>query len=95
MRISEPAADLAVCLAVVSSLTDRPIREKVAVFGEVGLAGEVRRATHASLRVREAARLGFTRVILPPDSLPKADVPAGVTLVPVASVGELLDALFE
>ena len=48
-----------------------------------------------ALRVREAARLGFTRVILPPDSVPKADVPAGVTLVPVASVGELLDALFE
>ncbi len=55
----------------------------------------MRRATHAALRVREAARLGFTHVILPPDSMPKADVPAGVTLVPVASVGELLDALFE
>jgi DNA repair protein RadA/Sms len=94
LSVDEPAVDLAVVAALASSLRGKPVRGQTALFGEVGLAGEVRRATHAALRVREAARLGFTRVLLPRDSVAKADVPPGVTLVEVASVGELLDALF-
>src|SRR5215472_12094197 len=65
VRIGEPAADLAVSLAVVSSLTDRPIPEKLAVFGEIGLAGEVRPAPRGQERLREAAKLGFSRAIIP------------------------------
>src|SRR5207237_240420 len=67
VRIGEPAADLAVCLAVVSSLSDRPIAAKVVVFGEIGLAGEVRPAPRGQERLREAAKLGFEKAIVPRD----------------------------
>ncbi len=63
--MTEPAADLAVVAAVASSLRNRAIPSDVVVFGEVGLAGEVRAAPQAALRVREAAQLGFTRCIVP------------------------------
>src|SRR6185295_4187137 len=65
VRISEPAADLAVCLAVVSSLTNRPIPGKLVVFGEIGLVGEVRPAPRGQDRLKEAAKLGFERAIIP------------------------------
>ena len=71
VRISEPAADLAVLLAIVSSLTDKPLPKELAVFGEVGLAGEVRPAPRGQERLREAAKLGFTRAIIPKANLPK------------------------
>jgi DNA repair protein RadA/Sms len=71
VRISEPAADLAVLLAIVSSLTDRPLPKELAVFGEVGLAGEVRPAPRGQERLREAAKLGFTRAMIPKANLPK------------------------
>jgi len=71
VRIGEPAADLAVSLAIVSSLTDRPIPEKVAVFGEVGLAGEVRPAPRGQDRIKEAAKLGFQKLIVPKGNVPK------------------------
>ena len=65
MAVDEPAADLAIVGAVASSLRNRPIRAGTAVFGEVGLAGEVRGVTQAALRVREAAQMGFTRCVVP------------------------------
>jgi len=74
VRIAEPAADLAVSLAIVSSLTDRAIPEKVAVFGEIGLAGEVRPAPRGQERLREAAKLGFEKIIIPRANAPKAKV---------------------
>ncbi len=64
-RLDEPAADLPVALALVSSLKDTPIDEELIAFGEVGLAGEVRAVSQAQQRVQEAARLGFTKCILP------------------------------
>src|SRR6202008_11041 len=82
VRIAEPAADLAVSLAVVSSLTDRPIAAKVAVFGEVGLAGEVRPAPRGQERLKEAAKLGFERVVIPKANAPKAKIP-GLEVFPV------------
>jgi DNA repair protein RadA/Sms len=75
VRIGEPAADLAVCLAVVSSFIDKPIPAKVLAFGEVGLAGEVRPAARGQERLREAAKLGFERAIVPKSNLPKAKIP--------------------
>jgi NAD(P)-dependent dehydrogenase (short-subunit alcohol dehydrogenase family) len=72
VRIGEPAADLAVSLAVVSSLTNRPIPGKLVVFGEVGLAGEVRPAPRGQDRLKEAAKLGFERAIVPRANAPKA-----------------------
>jgi DNA repair protein RadA/Sms len=80
VRIGEPAADLAVCLAVVSSFADRPIPSNVLAFGEVGLAGEVRPAARGQERLREAAKLGFERAILPKANLPKTKITGLETL---------------
>jgi len=93
LSIDEPAADLAVLAAVASSLRNRAIASDVVVFGEVGLAGEVRASSQAALRVREAAQLGFKRCVIPEGNVSPKDAPAGVTLVGVRSVGEALDAL--
>ena len=93
MALDEPAADLAVIAAVASSLRNRPIPSDVVVFGEIGLAGEVRAASQAALRVREASQIGFRRCLLPDRSLAPGDVPAGLEVVGVRSVGEALDAL--
>ena len=75
VRIGEPAADLAVCLAVVSSFTDKPIPGKVVVFGEIGLAGEVRPAPRGQERLKEAAKLGFEKAIVPKSNAPKGKFP--------------------
>jgi DNA repair protein RadA/Sms len=93
MTVTEPAADLAVVAAVASSLRNRPIHGDAVVFGEVGLAGEVRATTQAPLRVREAAQLGFRRCIVPEGNVSAADTPAGLDVVGVRTVGEALDAL--
>ena len=92
VRIAEPAADLAVSLAVVSSLTDRPIAEKVAVFGEIGLAGEVRPAPRGQERLKEAAKLGFEKVIIPRANAPKAKIP-GIEVLPVERVDQAVQLL--
>ena len=92
VRIGEPAADLAVTLAIVSSLTDRPIAEKVAVFGEIGLAGEVRPAPRGQERLREAAKLGFTKLIIPRANQPKAKL-AGVEILAVERVDQAVQLL--
>jgi DNA repair protein RadA/Sms len=95
MSVEEPAADLAIVAAVASSVRNRPIRPGTAVFGEIGLAGEVRGTTQSSLRVREAAQMGFTRVVLPPGSCSPVDVPGGIELAEVKTVNEAIDALIE
>jgi len=92
VRIGEPAADLAVCLAVVSSLTDRAIREKTVVFGEVGLAGEVRPAPRGQDRLKEAAKLGFEKAVVPRANLPKTKL-AGIELIGVERVDQAVGAL--
>jgi len=71
VRIGEPAADLAVLLAIVSSLKNKPLPQKLIVFGEVGLAGEVRPVQRGQERLKEAAKLGFTHAIVPKANLPK------------------------
>jgi DNA repair protein RadA/Sms len=93
VAVDEPAADLAVLVAVASSLRNKPLPSDVVVFGEVGLAGEVRATTQAVLRVREAAQLGFKRCVLPEGNVSAGDVPAGMTLVGVKSVADALDEL--
>jgi DNA repair protein RadA/Sms len=94
MTVEEPAADLAVVAAVASSVRNRPLRADTAVFGEVGLAGEVRAITQAALRVREAAQLGFTRCVLPQGNVGDDIAPDGCTLVGVRDVGQALDEMF-
>src|SRR5690349_10259505 len=95
MTIDEPASDLAVVGAVASSLRNRPIRPGTAVFGEVGLAGEIRGTAQAALRIREAAQMGFTRIIVPEANQAPDDVPSGCDMVAVRNVGEALDQLME
>jgi DNA repair protein RadA/Sms len=93
MTVDEPAADLAVVAAVASSVRNRPIRETTAVFGEVGLAGEVRAAAQAPLRLKEAAQMGFARCVLPAGNCAPSDAPEGLELISVRTVAEALDAL--
>ena len=95
IAVDEPAADLAITGAVASSLRNRPIRAGTAVFGEVGLAGEVRGVSQAALRVREAAQMGFNRCIVPDGNCSPEDVPAGIELVGVKTVSEALEQLIE
>jgi DNA repair protein RadA/Sms len=90
LRVAEPGVDLAVLVAVAGVATDRVVRPRTVLIGEVGLGGEIRGVAHAALRVAEAARLGFTRVV-GPASVPTAD---GVEVVAVDSVADALAAAF-
>ena len=92
VRIGEPAADLAVSLAVVSSFTDKPIPAKVAAFGEIGLAGEVRPATRGQERLKEASKLGFEKVIVPRANAPKGKI-AGLEVLPVERIDQAVKLL--
>ncbi|AUH50508.1 DNA repair protein RadA [Chromobacterium sp. ATCC 53434] len=74
VKINEPAADLAIILAMVSSLRNKALPEKLVVFGEVGLAGEVRPVTRGQERLKEAAKLGFTRAIVPSANKPRQEI---------------------
>jgi DNA repair protein RadA/Sms len=74
VKIGEPAADLAVLMAIVSSLTNRPLPRKLVVFGEVGLAGEVRPVQRGQERLREAAKLGFTHALIPHANRPRGAI---------------------
>jgi DNA repair protein RadA/Sms len=94
VRIGEPGADLAVCLAVVSSLTDKAIASKVAAFGEIGLAGEVRPAVRGQERLKEAAKLGFERAIVPMANSPKAKI-AGLEVLAVERIDQAVRLLRE
>jgi DNA repair protein RadA/Sms len=92
VRIAEPAADLAVSLAVVSSLGNRPIPGKLVVFGEIGLAGEVRPAPRGQDRLKEAAKLGFERAIIPKANQPKGKI-AGLEVIAIERVDQAVAAL--
>ena len=87
VRITEPAADLAVLLAIVSSLKNKPLPEKMVVFGEIGLAGEVRPVQRGQERLKEAAKLGFTRAVIPKANKPKQTI-AGMEIVAVGRLEE-------
>lgn len=90
MRLSEPALDLSLCLAIASAFKNRAIDDRTIAFGEVGLSGEVRSVALADIRVQEAVKLGFTRVILPGGSLKQLKHPDSVELIGVRSVAEAI-----
>jgi DNA repair protein RadA/Sms len=90
MRVAEPAADLALALAVASAVRDEPLPPDLVAIGEVGLAGEVRRVPGVGRRLAEAARLGFTRALVPPDSGP---LPSEVRAIVVPDIQTALKAL--
>lgn len=94
VRITEPAADMAVMLAIHSSLRNRALPDKLAVFGEIGLVGEIRPAPRGQERIREAAKLGFTRALIPKANVPRRE-DFGIELFPVARIEEALHRLRE
>lgn len=89
VKIAEPAADLAVMMAIVSSLKNKPLQDKLIVFGEVGLAGEVRPVQRGQERLKEAAKLGFTKAIVPKSNKPKQAI-AGIEVVGVERVDQAI-----
>ena len=93
ITVNEPAADLSVVTAVASSVRNRPVRDGTAMFGEIGLAGEVRGISQAALRVKEAAQMGFSRCVMPQGNRFPADEPEGCELIGVTTVSEALDEL--
>jgi DNA repair protein RadA/Sms len=94
IHVEEPAIDLGIVAAVTSSLRERPIDAQTVVIGELGLGGEIRAVSQADLRVREAAKLGFRRCIVPARNLEKLESIAGLQVMGVHDVGQALDHLF-
>ncbi len=89
--LNEPSADLSIAMALISGITDRVIPDELIAFGEIGLSGEVRAVSHIDYRVKEAVRLGFTKIILPKKNLTRAlKVPEGVELCGVGNIYEVL-----
>lgn len=89
VKIGEPAADLAVLLSIISSLTNRPLPQKLVAFGEVGLAGEIRPAPRGQERLKEAVKLGFTVAIVPEANVPKQAIP-GLEVLAVRRLDEAI-----
>ncbi|NOS97754.1 MAG: DNA repair protein RadA [Methylotenera sp.] len=92
VKIAEPAVDLAVLLSIVSSLKNKPLDNKLIVFGEVGLAGEVRPVQGGQVRLKEAAKLGFTKAIVPKANAPKTKI-AGLEVIGVERLEQALNQL--
>jgi DNA repair protein RadA/Sms len=96
MTVEEPAADLSVVAAIASSVRNRSLSPATAVFGEVGLSGEIRAIPQAALRIREAAHMGFSRIVMPGANVERGDSgreKGDLELVGVRTVGEALDSL--
>ncbi len=93
LRVGEPALDLAIVLALISSVKDRALDDSMVVFGEVGLAGEVRSVAMAEYRVREAEKLGFSRCILPKVCLDKLNYRGKMEIVGVRSIQDAINLL--
>jgi DNA repair protein RadA/Sms len=94
VKIGEPAGDLAVIMAITSSLKNKALPEKLIVFGEVGLAGEIRPAPRGQERLKEAAKLGFTRALIPEANRPRQAIP-GMEVIAVRRVEEAVQRIRE
>ena len=93
MRIMEPAIDLAIAMAIVSSFKNRVVDDKTIAFGEVRLSGEVRGVSMTQQRVAEAAKLGFTTCILPEVNRKQVKAPEGISIIGVKTVKDAIDLL--
>lgn len=91
LRLDEPSADLSIAMALISGITDRIIPDELIAFGEIGLSGEVRAVSHIDYRVKEAVRLGFTKIVLPKKNITSAlQVPSNVELIGVTNIYQAL-----
>ena len=95
LRLDETACDLAVCVALASSLLDLPAGDKTVAIGEVGLGGEIRTVTHLESRLREAQRIGFEKAIIPKHSMAQLDLKqfSGMELIGVTYLREAVNAI--
>jgi len=93
VKINEPGADLAIVLAIVSSLKNKPITEKTVVMGEIGLAGEIRPVQRGQERLKEAAKLGFKQAIIPLANKPKQMIPE-IKVIPVARIRDAVTHMY-
>lgn len=91
LRISEPAADLAVAMAVISSLTNKPLPADMVIFGEIGLSGEIRAVSQPSLRLKEAGKLGFASAITPPTHSKEKKVNVEMNRFEIGNVHRLIN----
>jgi DNA repair protein RadA/Sms len=92
IRVMETSADLALLTAIVSSFRDKSLPTDLIVFGEVGLSGEIRPVPNGQERIKEAAKHGFTRAIVPKGNKPKESVP-GMKIIAVDRLSEALDSI--
>jgi len=92
VKITEPGVDLAILCAIVSSFKDQPLDQKTVIFGEIGLAGEVRPVQRGQERLKEAAKLGFTRAIIPKANQAKQKI-EGIEILPVENLSQALDLI--
>lgn len=92
MRITETASDLAVVMAVVSSLRNKPIGNDIVIFGELGLGGEIRPVQRGEERIREAAKLGFSRALVPQANKPKKEI-SGIEILPIRRLSDAMALL--
>ncbi len=90
MKIDEPASDLAMAIAIASSFYDRPVPADAAIIGEIGLSGEIRAVSQVSLRLNEAAKIGFRRVFMPKMRRALPDIPPGLKIIECANIAEAL-----
>ena len=91
IHLDEPSADLSIAMALISGITDKIIPDELIAFGEIGLSGEVRAVSHIEYRVKEAVRLGFTKIVLPKKNItPSLKVPVSVELIGVTNIYQAL-----
>lgn len=95
VKLDEPAVDLALALAIASSFKNVPLDQQTAIFGEVGLAGEIRTVPYIEQRLREAEKLGFTRCLIPASSQKRLSSHLGITVIGAVSLADALETAFE
>jgi len=95
LKVDEPAADLGIVSAMMSSFLDMPVHRDLVMFGEVGLAGEVRGVSQPDLRIKEAKKMGFSRCLLSQNNLEGSSPPKGIELIGVESIQEVHEILFK
>ncbi|HEM4671555.1 TPA: DNA repair protein RadA [Streptococcus suis] len=95
VKLDEPAIDLAVAVALASSYKDKPTNPQECFIGEIGLTGEIRRVNRIEQRINEAAKLGFTKVYAPKNSLTGIKIPKEITVIGVTTIGEVLQKVFQ
>ena len=95
VKVAEPAADLGIAVALVSSFLDRPVSEGVIVFGEIGLTGEIRAVSHADMRIKEADKMGFSRGIIPNNCMKQTMGVKGIEMTGISSLKQIMTILFQ